>query len=59
MRNNLACLEGYPTHLDVSDMSNLFCFYFVFTLGDDALTYRDPVLPARRDDCEYLCTNLN
>ena len=24
MRNKLACLGGYPTHLDVSDMSNLF-----------------------------------
>ena len=31
MRNNLACLGGYPTHLDVSDMSNLFYFHFVFT----------------------------
>ena len=31
MRNNLACLGGYPTHLDVSDMSNLFYFHSVFT----------------------------
>ena len=31
MKNKLACLERYPTHLDVSDMSNLFCFHFVFT----------------------------
>ena len=33
MRNNLARLGGYPIHLDVSDMSNLFYFHFVFTLS--------------------------
>ena len=33
MRNNLACLGGYPTHLDIFDMSNLFCFHFVLTLS--------------------------
>ena len=30
MRNNLACLEGYPAHRDIADMSNLFYFHFVF-----------------------------
>ena len=31
MRNNLVHLGGYPTHRDVTDMSNLFCFHSVFT----------------------------
>ena len=31
IRNNLACLGGYLTHLDVAEMSNLFYFHFVFT----------------------------
>ena len=31
LRNNLACLGGYPIHLDVADMSNLFYFHFAFT----------------------------
>ena len=30
MRNNLVHLEGYPTHQDVPDMSDLFYFYSVF-----------------------------
>ena len=30
MRNNLVYLGKYPTHRDVSDMSNLFYFYSVF-----------------------------
>ena len=29
MRNNLACLGGYLTHLDVADISILFYFHFV------------------------------
>ena len=31
MRNNLVHLGGYPTHRDVTDMSNLFYFHSVFT----------------------------
>ena len=31
MRNNLVWLGGYPTHLDVADVSNFFYFHFVFT----------------------------
>ena len=30
MRSNLARSEGYPTHGDVADMSNLFYFHFEF-----------------------------
>ena len=30
MRNNLARLRRYPTHLDLADVSNLFYFHFVF-----------------------------
>ena len=33
MRNNLARLEGYPTHRDVAEVSNLFYFHFVFILS--------------------------
>ena len=29
-KNNLVRLGGYPTHLDVADMSYFFYFYFVF-----------------------------
>ena len=38
MRNNLACLGGYPTHLDVADMSNLFSFCVYMIKADDAPT---------------------
>ena len=38
MRHNLACLGGYPTHLDVADMPDLF-FHFVYMIkADDTLT---------------------
>ena len=30
MKNNLVRLDGYHTHRDVADMSNLFYFHFVF-----------------------------
>ena len=49
MRNNLACLGGYLTHLDVADMSNLFYFHFVFTWSSWWRAFRDPIQPAWRD----------
>ena len=45
MRNNLACLGEYSTHLDVTDMSNLFSFCVYTIKADDALTeieFRQP-----------------
>ena len=43
MRNNLLRLGGYPTHQDVADMSNRYCFDFVLRVkGNDALTETSP-----------------
>ena len=60
MRNNLACLGGYPTHLDVADVSKFFYFHFVFTWSRlmTHLPISNSVNLARRL-CECLCTNLN
>ena len=60
MRNNLACLGGYLTHLDVADMSNLYYFHFVFTWSR-AMTRlpRSNSASLARRLCESLCTNLN
>ena len=49
MRNKLACLGKYLTHLDVADMSNLFYFHFVFTWSSWWRAFRDPIQPAWRD----------
>ena len=61
MRNNLACLVGYPTHLDVSDISNLFYFHFVFTWSRamTRLLTEIQFTSLARWLCECLCTNLN
>ena len=37
MRNNLLRLGGYPTHQDVADMSNRYCFDFVL-IGSRGMT---------------------
>ena len=60
MRNNLACLGGYLTHLDAADMSNLFYFHFVFTRSR-AMTRlpRSNSGSLVRRLCKCLCTNLN
>ena len=60
MRNNLAWLGEYLTHLDVADMSNLFYFHFVFTWSR-AMTRlpRSNSASLARRLCESLCTNLN
>ena len=60
MRNNLAWLGGYPTHLDVADISNLFYFHFVFTWSR-AMTRlpRSNSASLARRLCKCLCINLN
>ena len=44
MRNNLACLGGYPTHGDVADIRQIsFIFILRFMIkGDDARTEISP-----------------
>ena len=51
MRNNLACFGGYPTHLDVVDMSNLFYFHMI--KEDDALTEISPFKAEGMDKNRY------
>ena len=61
MRNNLACLGGYPSHLDVADVSNFF-FFFDFVFTRSRLMTRLPISNSAslaRQLCECLCTNLN
>ena len=60
MRNNLACLGGYPTHLDVADISNLFYFHFVFAWSKVMTRLlRSNSASLVRQLCECLCNNLN
>ena len=57
IRNNLACLGGYLTHLDVANMSDLFYFHFVFTCSR-VMTHlpRFNSASLARRLCESLCT---
>ena len=56
----MASLGGYPTHLDVTDISNLFYFHFVFTRSRlmTRLPRSNSASLAKRL-CECLCTILN
>ena len=60
MRNNLAWLGEYLTHLDVADMSNLFYFHFLFTWSR-AMTRlpRSNSGSLARRSCECSCTSFN
>ena len=57
--NNLACLGGYLTCLEVAGISNLFYFHFMFTWSR-AMTRlpRSNWTSLARRLCEFSCTNL-
>ena len=75
MRNNLVHLGGHPTDQDVADMSDLFCFYFVFIWSRWWRAYQDLTFQtemgwtkidvntsgslSRQKLCKCVCTNLN
>ena len=52
MRNNLVYSGGYPTHWDVTDMSDLFYFYSVFICQGGRWAYQ--YLEAKWDEQRLL-----